>query len=121
MNRPTRVLCAVYAILAAVALVATWSQNLAFFANSPDAGIAGFMRAAYANPAAASFGNDLLLLTAAAIVFMVIEARRHAIRFVWLYVLLGFAIAISVTFPLFLIARERRIAARDAGGIAPPR
>jgi hypothetical protein len=42
---------------------------------------------------------------------MVIEARRLAIRWVWLYILLGFLVAISVTFPLFLIARERRIAA----------
>jgi hypothetical protein len=41
---------------------------------------------------------------------MVTEARRLGIRFVWLYVLLGFAVAISVTFPLFLIARERRLA-----------
>jgi hypothetical protein len=41
---------------------------------------------------------------------MVAEARRLGVRFVWLYVILGFAIAISVTFPLFLIARERRLA-----------
>jgi hypothetical protein len=51
---------------------------------------------------------------------MVLEARRLGIRFVWLYVILGFLVAISVTFPLFLIARERRLAAQDdlelAGG-----
>ncbi len=40
-----------------------------------------------------------------------VEARRHAIRFVWIYVAMGFAVAISVAFPLFLIARERRLAA----------
>ena len=114
MNRPTRTLCAVYALLAAGALLATWSQNLAFFAASPDAGMAGFVRAAYANPAAASLSNDLLFLTGASIVFMVVEARRHTIRFVWLYVLLSFAIAISVTFPLFLLARELRLEKSDA-------
>jgi hypothetical protein len=41
---------------------------------------------------------------------MVTEARRLGVKWVWLYVLLGFAIAISVTFPLFLIARELRLA-----------
>ncbi len=112
MDRSSKTLCAVYALLAAGALFATWSQNLAFFAASPDAGMAGFLRAAYANPAAASLSNDLLFLTGAAIVWMVVEARRHAIRFVWLYIALSFGIAISVTFPLFLIARERRLAAR---------
>ena len=44
---------------------------------------------------------------------MVAEARKHSIRFVWLYVLLAFVTAISVTFPLFLIARELRIAKVD--------
>lgn len=36
------------------------------------------------------------------------------VRFVWLYMLGGFFIAVSAAFPLFLIARERRIAAADA-------
>jgi hypothetical protein len=36
---------------------------------------------------------------------------------VWLYVVLGLFIAISVTFPLFLAARERRLSEL---GEAPP-
>jgi hypothetical protein len=114
MTASRKLLCVVYAVLAAGALVAAWWQNLAYFAQAPGAGMFGFIRAAYANPAAASLANDLLLLCAAAIVWMVVEARRHGIRFVWVYVALSFVVAISVTFPLFLIARERRLAA--AGG-----
>ena len=45
----------------------------------------------------------------AAAILMVVEARKHGVKFVWLYILGGFAIAISVTFPLFLIAREMRV------------
>ena len=41
---------------------------------------------------------------------MVIEARRLGVRFVWLYIVFGFLIAISVTFPLFMAARELRLA-----------
>jgi len=111
MTDSRKLLCAFYALLAAAALWATWSQNFAFFAQSPDAGPFGFIRAAYANPAAASLANDLFLLCAAAVVWMVVEARRHGIRFVWIYVVLSFVVAISVTFPLFLIARERKLAA----------
>jgi hypothetical protein len=37
---------------------------------------------------------------------MTYEARRVGVRFVWAYVFFGFTVAISVTFPLFLIARE---------------
>lgn len=40
---------------------------------------------------------------------MVIEARKHGVKFVWLYILGGFVTAISVTFPLFLIARELKV------------
>ena len=45
----------------------------------------------------------------AALVFMVVEARRTGVRFVWIYVVLSFVVAVSVTFPLFLLARERRL------------
>ena len=37
---------------------------------------------------------------------MVYEARRRSIRFVWAYIFSGMTVAISFTFPLFLIARE---------------
>jgi uncharacterized protein DUF2834 len=49
----------------------------------------------------------LFFLSAA--ILMVIEARKHEVRFVWAYIAGGLAIAISVTFPLFLIARELRV------------
>ena len=39
---------------------------------------------------------------------MVVEARRVGVSLVWLYIIGGFLIAISVTFPLFMIAREMR-------------
>lgn len=115
MSNSSKLLCAVYALLSVGALVATWSENLAFFAQSPDAGVVGFINAAYANPAAASLSNDLFFLCAVAVVWMLVEARRHAIRFVWIYVVLSFVLAISVTFPLFLIARERKLAAAGKG------
>lgn len=47
----------------------------------------------------------------AAIVWMVIEARRLEIGFVWIYVIVAFVVAISVTFPIFLFVCERRLQA----------
>jgi len=55
-----------------------------------------------------------VLFFLAAAILMVIEARKHGVRFVWAYILGGFAIAISVTFPLFLIAREIRVGRTEA-------
>ncbi|KUI42415.1 hypothetical protein AU197_15070 [Mycobacterium sp. IS-1590] len=109
----TKALCAVYAAIAVGALIATWSQNLAYL----DSG-AGFFRVFWedtkVNPASRSITADIALFLLAAVIFMVFEARKHGIRFVWIYVVASFFIAISVTFPLFLLARELRIHRSEA-------
>ena len=96
-----------------MALVTTWSQNLAYFTAAPGDLFGPFLRfveEAKANPASRSITVDIGFFLLAASAFMVIEARRLGVRFVWLYIIAGFLIAISVTFPLFMIAREMRVA-----------
>ena len=118
MPRSRLLLCLAYGATALLALVATWHQNLAYFRadEGPLAGFAGatgrFWPATLATPASTSITIDIGLFFFAAAVCRVIEARRLDVRFVWLYVLFGALVAISVTFPLFLIARERRLVAR---------
>jgi hypothetical protein len=107
-----KLLCAVYAVIALVALVATWSQNIAFLQTS--GGFFDFWEATKANPASRSITVDIALFLLAAAILMVIEARKHGVKYVWAYILGGFVIAISVTFPLFLIARELRLEKSDA-------
>jgi len=104
-----------YAVIAIAALVATWSQNVAYL-DHPARFLSAFLNDTKTTPASRSLTVDILLFFLAAAVLMVVEARKHGIKFVWLYIVGGAAIAISVTFPLFLIARELRI-----GRIAPPR
>lgn len=99
MTRNVRI--AIYAVIAVVALYGTWSQNLAY---GPT--LAGFLPDAKVNPASRSLTIDIFMMALTAAFLMTYEARRLGIRFVWLYVFFGLTIAISVTFPLFLIARE---------------
>jgi hypothetical protein len=70
----------------------------------------GFIAATKANPAATSIANDITIFAIAAFIFMVLEARKLGIRFVWVYITLSLAVAVSVMFPLFLIARELKLA-----------
>ena len=49
---------------------------------------------------------------------MVLEARRLGMRGVWLYLLFGMLVAISVTVPIFLINRERALAQREPSSAA---
>jgi Terpene cyclase DEP1 len=112
MPTSRKVLCAVYAIIAIGALIATWSQNIAYFSGGND--FFGFWRETKVNPASRSITADIALFFLAAAILMVIEARKHNVRFVWAYVVGGLLIAISVTFPLFLIARELRMNESEA-------
>jgi hypothetical protein len=104
----SKVLCVVYGVIAVAALIATWSQNAAYFDN-PGGFLLDFFKDSKVTPASRSLTVDIVLFFLAAGILMVIEARKHGVKYVWAYIAGGFAIAISVTFPLFLIARELRV------------
>ena len=114
MTRSEKTLCIVYGIIAVAALVATQVNNVAFFLQPQNGGIMGYGNALYANPAVASFTNDILLYALAGCIFMAVEAQRLGIRYVWVYIVLSFVIAVSVMFPLFLIARQYAISRQHA-------
>ncbi len=113
MTTSSRVRCALYAVIAASALVATWSQNIAYL-DSPATFLPDFVADLMATAAGRSFTADLLLLSLAVVILMLVEARRQGVRFVWAYIVAGMLIAISVSFPVFLIAREVAMARRAA-------
>ena len=103
MNPTRTMLCWAYGTIAVVALVTTYSQYLPF----PDGFLAGFFALMRVNHVARGLGIDLSFLMLGAAFFMVSEARRLNMRFVWLYLFFGFMIDISVAFPVFMIMRER--------------
>ncbi|WP_020647733.1 DUF2834 domain-containing protein [Solimonas variicoloris] len=115
MTVTRKLLCVAYASIALLALIGTWSHNVAYL----PLGFAGanlrFWGDTFANPASRSITVDLFFLSFAVLVWMVLEARRLHMRGVWLYLLFGLLIAISVTVPLFLIHRERVLAVRAPG------
>jgi hypothetical protein len=113
MTNKDKLICATYALVAITALPATWINNLAFM-QQPNNTFTDFFVAAYANAAAASLANDLFLLAIAASMFMVIEGKRVGVRYVWLYLVLSGILAISVTFPLFLLARQLKVIDRQS-------
>lgn len=109
----TKALCAAYGVIALGALIATWSQNLAYLDRGANM-LRVFWEETKVSPASRSITADITLFGLAAIIFMVFEARKHGIQFVWVYVIASFLVAISVTFPLFLLARELRIHRTEA-------
>src|SRR5689334_11007186 len=99
----SKTLCWIYGLIALGALVATWSQNISFFGEEGN-GLGDFIDGMYDNAAAASISNDLLFMLLAAFVLMWVEGRKLQIKHLWVYFLGSFLIAVSVMFPLFLLA-----------------
>jgi hypothetical protein len=119
MSPSRKILCMVYALLALIALVGTWSHNVAYLGGGFLEGNQKFWLDTLVTPASTSITVDLFVLGFAINLWMVLEARRIALSYVWLYVLAGALIAISVTFPVYMIQRER-ILARRGETAAPP-
>ncbi|HZC90205.1 MAG TPA: DUF2834 domain-containing protein [Mycobacterium sp.] len=114
-----KILCVIYGTVAAVALVATCWTNLALFNQPNNGGLVALIKAGYANYATSSLTNDLFLVFLAALVFMFVEGHRIGMRLVWVYALIGTAVAISVGFPLYLLARQIKLAERRVANPAP--
>jgi uncharacterized protein DUF2834 len=118
MTISRKVLCAIYAAIGVLALIGTWGNNIRYL----DLGFLGanvqFWTDTLVNPASRSITVDIFFFGLAIVVWMVLEARRLGMRGVWLYVVFGLLIAISLTVPLFLIQRERALAARERSDVA---
>ena len=101
----------VYLVLALAGAIWPWTYNLAFIASHPGAFDAGqFVREAFSTPAGASLSADIVLVATVGSIWMVVEARRLQMRFVWAYLLYGTLIAFASALPLFLFMREDAIA-----------
>jgi hypothetical protein len=83
MPTSSKVLCAVYAAIALVALIATWSQNVAYFDN-PGGFLLDFLNDSRVTPASRSLTVDIVLFFLAAAILMVVEARKRGVKLVWL-------------------------------------
>lgn len=113
MTRTEKVLSAAYAAFAVLALVGTQWALLDFLRSDPH-DMRALVDGITANPAAGFVSIDLGVVALVAVVFMVVEGRRLGIRWWWAYVALVFVVAVSVAFPLFLLARTRTLAGRRA-------
>jgi hypothetical protein len=118
MSISRKALCAVYGVIALLALVGTWGNNAAYLSLGFVGATSTFWQETLVNPASRSITVDLFFLGLAVFVWMVLEARRLGMRGVWLYLLFGMLVAISVTVPIFLINRARALAKQEPSSAA---
>lgn len=110
-----RRLCQLYAATALVGGAIMGTMAVLFVVRNADAGPVGvvenFLRDATTNLASQFVYADLVLVWAALGAYMIIEGRRHGIRHVWAYIVGAPALALVVSFGVFMYVRQLRIAA----------
>ena len=106
-----KALCATYGVLGVIGLVGTQVIVFGGHVSSEDGSLVDQL---VANGVATFMLIDLLVVAFVALVFMVAEGRRLGMRFLWVYVVLTFLVAISVSLPLFLIVRQVHLAKERA-------
>ena len=105
-----KALCAIYAVLGLAALVGTQVALVRHMTQSEGNSFADALDDTVATAASTFTVIDLLAVAFVGLVFMVVEGRRLGMRFIWVYVVVTFAVAISVALPAFLIARQVHLA-----------
>jgi hypothetical protein len=104
MTSAEKTLCWAYGLIALPALVGTQWALVASLRS--DSGLGQLVD----GPVATFATIDLLAVAVTAVVFMVADGRRNGVPLWWLYVVLVFVVAVSVAFPLYLLARTRHLA-----------
>ena len=109
-----------YMTLAALGLVGTWAQGMAYLGEGFLGGTLAFWKVAVTTPASTFLVVDILVLAAAIMLWMFGECHRLGLAsgWAWFYFLASVFIAISCFFPLFLAHRERRLRGSSQQGVA---
>lgn len=110
--------CVFYGLTSLLALIGTWGNNIQYLSLGFVGANLQFWQETLANPASRSITVDVLFLFLAVSLWMLLEARRIGMKNAWLYVIFGIFIAISVTFPLFMLIREQVLAEQEGGSTA---
>lgn len=118
MSMSRKVLCGIYGAIAVLAFFGTWGHNVKYLHLGFWGSQGAIWRESLINPAARANTVDLACSGLAVFIWMLLEARRLGIGGVWIYALFFMIAGISVSVPVFLIHRQRALAAQDGSAIA---
>lgn len=100
-----------YGAFAAAGAIVPWYFNIRYMQESGLLTPQGWIAGGFINPLTGSITSDFLIGTIPVLVWMVVEARRLAMRHWWFYVVTTFLVAFAFACPLFLLMREVRLRA----------
>ncbi len=108
----------IYAILCIVGTVLPLARFIPWLAER-GLDFPLFIQEAVANPIAAFAWSDVVVSAIVVVVFVLVEGRRLDMRHAWIS-LLGLSVGVSLALPLFLLLRERHLAAAGTDNSLKP-
>ncbi len=108
----------IYALLCIVGTVLPLAQFVPWLADQ-GLDVPLFIHEATANPISSFAWSDLAVSAVVLVFFVLVEGRRLSMRHAWIS-LLGLAVGISLALPLFLLLRERHLAASGSNNSFKP-
>lgn len=109
MNSQTKQI--IYAVCAVIGVSVTWYFNVQAMTADPDFSFVTFISDNYVNPSSASITNDIAVVGLVFFLWSFFEARQLGMKHWWVYVPLTLVVALAFAYPLFLLMRERKLAA----------
>src|SRR5438270_10533830 len=91
-----------YLLFAVVGLVLPYSQLVPWIVEHHALNMPLFIRDLFANRVSAFFGLDVIVSAIVLISFIRIEGRRLGMRLLWLPIVAGLLVGVSLGLPLFL-------------------
>jgi hypothetical protein len=99
----------VYIALCVLGVVLPYSQFLPFLTEHGfDARL--FAEQLFANRISSFFGLDVIVSSVVLWVLVLTEGRRRQMKHLWIYLAGSLTVGVSLGLPLFLYARERKLA-----------
>lgn len=100
-----------YIVAAIAGLIFTWYFNIQFMIDHGGFSLITFLTETFATNGSSSIASDFVVVGLVFLAWSFKESKRLNMRGWWLFFILTFGIALAFTMPLFMLIRERRIAA----------
>ncbi len=106
--------CALLLLLSTAGLIGTWYYNIQFMITDENVTLMNYLAQTQTTFPAKSFNYDLSIVLVTFFVWYIPDAIQLKIKHWWIFIFLGWLVALAFAFPLYLFFRERRVIALRA-------
>ena len=101
--------CILFLLLSIAGLIGTWYYNIQFMITDENVNLMNYLAQTKTTFPAQSFSYDLTIVLVTFFVWFIPDAIQLKIKHWWIFIFLGWLVALAFAFPLYLFIRERKL------------